>query len=124
MTKEELDWKLHDIIHAEGEYAHLKGKYEEKEETIKQLINQQVADEREIVRVELYQINWIHALSMAIKTRTTSFAKDPIIEWRNAADQVYGSFMIEAEQKGIFKSLKERAGLQENQEGPGEEEGK
>ncbi len=65
-------------------------------------------EEREFVKIELIQMDWIKILDGAIKTRPTSWGSDVVREWRNASDTVMGSVIYEAEEKGIFKNLKQK----------------
>lgn len=59
--------------------------------------------ERESVRREIWQLDWIKIMNKAIKMRPTSWNKDPIREWRNASDEVVTSLMNECVEKEIFK---------------------
>jgi len=39
-------------------------------------------------RVKLTNKDWIQILKTAIESRPTSWVKNPVIEWRNAADEL------------------------------------
>ena len=63
---------------------------------------------REIVRLELYRLDWINILKKAIASRRTSWGEDVVREWRNASDEILGALMTYAEEARIFLTLKER----------------
>lgn len=64
------------------------------------------------ISIDLYQLNWITILVEAIQSRQTSWGTDPVIEFRNASDEILGAMMRQAIEKGIFKdSLIEAAKL-------------
>lgn len=62
---------------------------------------------------ELALLDWIAILARAIESRPTSWGQDPVIEWRNASDEVCGALMQALEAKGLVLSLKEKVGYQE-----------
>lgn len=43
------------------------------------------------IRNELSKLNWIDVLNDAISSRSTSWVKNPVMEWRNASDEIYMS---------------------------------
>lgn len=47
----------------------------------------------------LYKLNWIKILNEAIESRKTSWVKNPVIEWRNASDEIL---------MAVIKSLKKK----------------
>lgn len=66
------------------------------------LFEKYAEEERKLVRIELYQLDWIKILDIAIKSRPTSWGKDIVREWRNASDEILGAMMTEAEKQKIF----------------------
>lgn len=77
---------------------------------------------RELVRVEIYRLDWIKILKNAINARPTSWNPNPINEWRNASDEVLGAFISAAEDARIFQTLAQRVGAREYELMPKDEE--
>ena len=51
---------------------------------------------------EIYLLDWIKIMDMAIKGRPTSWGERPIQEWRNASDEVLMALMDQCREGGIF----------------------
>lgn len=60
-------------------------------DTLKKFEEEIRQDERDNLKHALYKLDWIQILNEAINSRPTSWAKDPVIEWRNASDQICSS---------------------------------
>ena len=58
------------------------------------------------LRIELFQLDWIKILDRAIKMRPTSWKKDPVLEWRNASDEINFAVIRALEEKEIIKPFK------------------
>ena len=82
---------------------------QDKKVNLKDFIRQEIAnarwEEREKVKYQLLKLDWIKILHEAIEGRKTSFGIYPIREWRNASDQICGSMVRHAEEKGIFRGF-------------------
>lgn len=50
---------------------------------------------------DLYPLNWISILNRAIKSRPTSWSKNPVVEWRNASDEVCNAVISALREKGL-----------------------
>lgn len=57
------------------------------------------------MRTLIHTLNWSKILHSAIESRKTSWRADPVIEWRNASDEVCMAFFREMEDQGILKSF-------------------
>ena len=54
---------------------------------------------------KIYRLDWIKILHNATISRKTSWGKIPVMEWRNASDEVLMAFITECKAKGIFPKL-------------------
>lgn len=55
------------------------------------------------------KIDWIKLLSDAISNRKTSWNENPVIEWRNASDEIRSALIAELERLKILENPLERA---------------
>jgi len=74
---------------------------------LEKAIEETKKEERENIMQEIYLLDWIKIMINAIEGRKTSWDKNPIIEWRNASDEVLMAFMSEAREKSIFPDVLE-----------------
>lgn len=57
---------------------------------------------------QLAQLDWILILDEAIKSRPRSWSNNPVVEWRNASDEVWMAVISALEEKGLVLSLREK----------------
>lgn len=72
---------------------------------ISQLLLQTEDRVREEIKTDLYQLDWIRILKRAIDSRPRSWSDNPVLEFRNASDEVLAAMMDQAIDKGIFDDL-------------------
>ena len=58
--------------------------------------------EQEKLRYKMAKLNWILILKAATDGRRTSWAENPVVEWRNASDEVYMAVINAMERAGIL----------------------
>jgi len=63
----------------------------------------------EKLRIILHNLNWIQILDKAIKHRTTSWNfgsyNHPVVEWRNASDEICMAVINALEDKNILEDI-------------------
>lgn len=60
---------------------------------IRSYLNKEASRVEDDIKWRLTKLNWIKILDGAIKNRPTSWNDDPVREWRNASDEIWGSIM-------------------------------
>lgn len=55
-----------------------------------------------LIHEDLYKLNWIKILRNAIDNRRSSLGKFPVIEWRNASDEICLAVIKAMEEAGII----------------------
>ena len=40
------------------------------------------------LKSRMYRLNWVKIIQRAVKSRPTSWGENPVVEWRNASDEV------------------------------------
>lgn len=56
------------------------------------------------LKYDLARLDWIKILDKAIKSRPTSWRKNPVIEWVNASDEVMLALIHELEDEGYLEN--------------------
>lgn len=64
------------------------------------------------LRAELYKLDWIKIMQQAIESRPSSWNRSkpfecPILEWRNASDEVCYAVINALEDKGLITPIRE-----------------
>ncbi len=62
-----------------------------------------MANKSEKLRLILHNLDWIKILDKAINHRKTSWKQDPVVEWRNASDEVCMAVINALEDKDILE---------------------
>lgn len=60
-------------------------------------------EEKEKLLNDLARLDWILILDSAIKGRKTSWNENPVREWRNASDEIYGAVVLALKNKWKIK---------------------
>lgn len=66
---------------------------------------------KDVLKIQLYRLDWIKILNDAITSRKTSWSQDPVIEWRNAGDTICFAVCKALEEKGIIPKFGEDLGF-------------
>ena len=57
------------------------------------------------LKFEINKLDWIKILDDSIKSRSTSWGKNPVIEWRNASDEICGALIRALTRKGLIEDI-------------------
>jgi len=62
-------------------------------------------EEREKIHCKLYKLNWIEILGAAIDGRRSSWGDKPVIEWRNASDELLTALIRAMTAEGLVEDV-------------------
>ena len=79
--------------------------WEKTAEYIKKFEQEVREEEKNKFKHALYNLDWIQILNDAIKSRPTSWAENPVIEWRNASDEICGAVCTALVMKGVMPAF-------------------